>query len=120
MNGAIADDWAKTIRMPRASSTNTIGIIHQSLRSHMNDISSPMMPMRRPALLNDLGMVPSRLAHDAIAQHEHVHLAAREGRVRLARSVDDGLAAEVERRIEHHRHAGGLAEFRDQVVVDGV
>src|SRR6267378_2276562 len=57
------------------------------------------------------------LPDEAVFQDERVELAADEGRVRLARRVDDRLAAQVERGVEEHGHAGCLTEAGDERVI---
>src|SRR5712692_2768913 len=116
MKGAMADDCAKISITPSRSSTETIGINHQSFRSHRKPSSSPMMPTRRFAARSALGIRPV-LSDEVIAEDQGVHAAAHERGMCLRRRVDDGLAAEVEGRVQDDGDARGLTEALDQVVV---
>ena len=60
------------------------------------------------------------LFDEVVAEHERIHVLAEETLQGLLRRVHDGLAADVERRVEQDRHPGLLAESRNQVVVERV
>src|SRR5690242_1556014 len=63
-----------------------------------------------------LGKRYAALVEKQATQHQGVHVLAEEALERLFRQVHDRLAADVERGIEHHRHAGLLPEPNDQIV----
>src|SRR5262245_52210239 len=116
MNGATAEPCARMTTPPSTSSPNTIGIIHQSLASHRNPRSSPPMDsfIRKFFITRS-----SSLLDDVLPEDQHVHPTPAERAERFGRSVDDRLALEIERRIEHDGHARGVPERGDQPVVPG-
>src|ERR1700739_2600663 len=105
MKGAIALDWAKITSAATRRRDRGIGGIHHHLCCQKNASSSPAIPRRaiRPSMTRiRLSLRASRgLVDDVVAEHQDVHAALHEGVERLGRGVDDGLAAEVERGVEH-------------------
>src|SRR5438477_13127956 len=106
MNGAIALDWAKITSAATRRRARSIGVIHHHLCCQKYASSSPAIPRRatRPSMTRIRFSLRAsrRLVDDVVAEHEDVHAALHEGVERFGRSVDDGLAAEVERGVEHH------------------
>src|SRR5215467_14788697 len=106
MNGAIALDWAKMTSAATSRRASSIGVIHHHLCCQKNVSSSPAIPRRatRPSMTRmGLPLGSSRgLLDDVVAEDEDVHAALHERVERLRRRVDDRLAAQIERGVEHH------------------
>src|SRR5438552_9451138 len=126
MNGAIALPWARTSRVPTTRMTKTIGIIHQSFRCQKKVRTSPATSNRSPARLSAciavrlLWALDSGFADDPVVEDEEVHARARERAQRVGRAGHDGLALEVEGRVQHDGRARLLAERLDEPVVAGI
>ena len=62
----------------------------------------------------------SLFLHQVAADHQRVHSGTEECAHGIGRRIHDGFAAQVERRVHDHGHAGALAEFIDQVPVQRI
>src|SRR5579885_1140482 len=116
MKGAMAEVCTNTTIRPRMNSSNSIGVSHHHLVRPKKPSSSEAVEARCPIpLMNFIARsaLIALLAHQVISQHQHVDTAARKGTERLGGSVDDGLAAQIERGVQQNRHAGQLAERLD-------
>src|SRR5215510_9387957 len=118
MKGMTAELCAKTMKSPKTSRQTASGVSHHHLFCQKKATSSPAMPRRwtNPAA-NRIALPRRRLLDDIVAEHEHVHPTPMEGLERFGGGVDDGLALEVEGGVEDDRHARGLAERLDELVV---
>ena len=71
-------------------------------------------------LVNDLERrILILLSKDRVPDDEQVELRSHETSERILRRADDGLAAYVEARVDHHRAAGQGVESADKVVIEG-
>jgi hypothetical protein len=111
MNGAMAELWAKIMRHPSSSKTNSIGNIHQSFWCQKNAISSAIMGnFDNKAFICNLLVL---FLDHVVAENQHIDTAAAKGAIGFARCIDNRLAFEIERRIQYNRHASGLANLID-------
>src|SRR2546428_1890500 len=126
MNGAMALDCAKIMTRPTRRSARSIGVSHHHLCCQKNCTSSLIIPTRltSPSMIHmgfrTSGLRARGLVDQAIAEHEGVHPALAEGAEGLGRRVDNGLAPQIERRVEHDRHPGRVAECLYQPIVSRI
>src|SRR5262245_4116756 len=126
MNGATAELCAKIRSAPNTTRSTRIGVSHHHLFFEKNRSSSPRMPIRLATSAMNGICIPSCgnaglhwLFNQTFTEHENVQPASDERAERLSRRVDDRFTFEIERRIQHHRHAGRLTECLDQLVICG-
>ena len=60
------------------------------------------------------------LLHQKAAEDEGVHAGTKKGAEGIGGRVHDGFAAKIEGGVHDHGHAGALAEFIDEAVVERV
>jgi hypothetical protein len=111
MNGAMAELWAKIMRHPSSSKTNSMGNIHQSFWCQKNAISSAIMGNFDNKAFIAISLV--LFLNHVVAENQHIYAASAKGAIGFGRCIDDRLAFEIERRIQYDRYASGLANLID-------
>ena len=93
-------------------------MVRENVEAQLNGVESEVSIQLEfiRIVFHQAGILLSLVQHD-IADGQHVEPGAHEAAERVSRCADDGLAPDVEGRIDHHRTFCESIEFRDQRIV---